>query len=226
MNLFPFTFTQKRYPSSFALGFLLVLISSGCSKPPFSLVFTQDYKRELDCGFVQNVYGERISWKNNTPISFHIHESLPSRYHNSIEAAMEKWNQVTGRPLFKLLSKNYAGDVKPRQDGVNVIYWMTTWESNKKLEQGRTSIYWVGNQIREADIRINASNFSFYLDTARTPVDVHFESLILHELGHVLGLKHIDEADSVMATYLLHNTKRVEVSALDTSSLNCEYGRP
>jgi hypothetical protein len=99
---------------------------------------------------------------------------------------------------------------------------MNTWESNKASEQGRTSLYWVGDQIQEADIRINGLNYAFFGATVVSGA-VSMESLALHELGHVLGLKHNDSSPSVMATYLRLNQDRTQLQGSDHESLNCEY---
>jgi len=212
---------------SFRLSFILVICSiaivGGCAKNPFGSAFNQSYKPQFDCGFVQNIYGERISWKNNLPIKFHIHESVPVEYRAIIISSMRKWEDVAGRPMFQVISQGYPGPTRPRQDGLNIIYWLTSWDPNRSSEQGRTSVYWIGNEIREADIRINALNFNYYIDKPKSLRDVHFESLMIHELGHVLGLRHIDEGQSVMGTYLSSNTERNSLSELDISSLQCEY---
>lgn len=182
------------------------------------------YKSEESCGFVQNVYGERISWKAEVPVELYIHESVPTSMYVGIEKAIQKWEETAGRPLFKIRGYGITGQLNPRQDGVNMIYWMSNWEANKTSEQARTSVYWVGDQIRETDIRINSKNFNFYIDQPVSATNsVHFESLLVHELGHVLGLKHKDDSDSVMATYLASNTTRDEVTGSDELNLKCEY---
>lgn len=180
-------------------------------------------KAEKDCGFVQNVYGERISWKTGSPIVINIHESVPPQYYPAIEAAIKDWEVTSGKSLFKIGAYGVSGPVKPRQDGVNLIYWMDDWEANKTSEQARTSVYWVGNEIKEADIRINHKNFDYYVEKPASSSDVHFTSLLVHELGHVLGLKHKDGQNSVMATYLSSLVKRDVVATTDLSSLSCEY---
>jgi hypothetical protein len=197
----------------FVLLALSIFVLAGCGPR---------YKDQPDCGFVQNVYGERISWKDVGAIGLHIHESFPAEMRPALNKAMDQWSQAIGRPAFRIIQTNYQSK-GPAQDGVNVVYWLKTWEAEKFTEQARTTIYWVGDRIREADIRINDKNFDFYLETPSKYEDVHLESLLIHELGHVLGLRHKDSGESVMSTYLASRTSRTEISVIDQENLRCEY---
>lgn len=181
------------------------------------------YKDQPSCGFLQNVYGERVSWKADAPVDIFVHQSVPAPMISALESAIKTWEDRAGRPLFRIRSTNVGGALSPKQDGVNMIYWMSTWEANKASEQARTSVYWVGDQIKETDIRINAKDFEPYLDVPVGSKGVHLESLLIHELGHVLGLKHRDNEMSVMDTFLTGNTLRTELSANDEANLKCEY---
>lgn len=181
------------------------------------------FKDQPDCGFVKNAYGERISWKSDSLIELSLHKSIPAEMIPAIEAAIHVWELAEGRPLFRITNRNVEGPLSPRQDGTNVIYWMNTWEAEKASEQARTSVYWVGDRIREADIRINDKKFDFYVTEAAKDKDIHLESLLVHELGHVLGMRHKDDAPSVMATYLASNTLRDKLSNSDKENLKCEY---
>lgn len=204
-------------------SFLLVLIAfglQGCAP-----------KSQDDCGFVQNVYGERISWKGEVPVTMYLHESVPQQYVGAIEAAAATWQDATGKRLINIVTdpnQRVTGPINPQKDGRNIIYFFNSWESDKSSEQARTSIYWIGDQIKEADMRINAKNFTYYWNqpgVASTAIQnsVNIEALVIHEMGHVLGLKHKDRDSSVMATYLASNTDRVNIAETDKSALQCEY---
>lgn len=180
------------------------------------------FKSQEDCGFVQNVYGQRISWKGKFPVPIYIHSSVPEQFIPVIESSFRVWEESAGKQLFYIAGIS-GGPNEPRRDGVNTIYWMNTWESNRSQEQARTSVYWEGDEIRESDMRINAKDFTFYDQVPVDGKDVHLESLIVHELGHVLGLKHQDGASSVMATYLQSSTVRTTLTNNDLNSIRCEY---
>ncbi|MDG0817790.1 matrixin family metalloprotease [Bdellovibrio svalbardensis] len=179
---------------------------------------------ETDCGFVQNSYGERVSWKNEGIIDLYIHDSFPNEYIPALQSAALTWERSAGRRLFNIITEKVGGEIAPHKDGKNVIYFMNTWEANRSTEQARTSIYWNGDQIAEADIRVNALNFGFYWkDSGGFNPNVNIEALLLHELGHVLGLKHKDSGGSVMATYLPSGANRIQLASTDVSDLKCEY---
>jgi hypothetical protein len=193
-------------------------------------------KPQDDCGYVPNVYGERISWKGSVPVTIYLHESVPAEYIPAIEAAALAWQDAAGKKLFNIVTnQRVTGAINPQKDGRNVIYYFDTWEADKRSEQARTSIFWIGDQIKEADMRINAAKdeagkafFKYYWNqpgvvTTSSVGAVNIEALVIHELGHVLGLKHKDKDSSVMATYLANNTDRTNISETDKSALQCEY---
>jgi predicted Zn-dependent protease len=174
-----------------------------------------------NCGFVQNVHGERISWKGALPVRLQIHESVPTEYRQAIVVAAQKWNQLSQKNLIQIDETIVGGESKAAKDNANVIYMNNTWDAGKESEQARTSVYWVGSQIREADIKLNGKNFNFYYQNQSTQ-GVNVEALVIHEMGHVLGLKHKDSSSTVMQTYLANNTDRTQIGTTDLESLKCE----
>lgn len=176
---------------------------------------------EESCNFVQNGDLQRVSWGGNLPVKIYIDDSVESKYHADIMAAAKVWNDKVGHEVLRVsLGK---GSAKPSQDGTNVIYQLKTWEPDRYKEQARTTVYWADDRIHEADIRINDSNFEFATSDSLIPNRVDMQSLMVHELGHVLGLAHTDSAGSVMAKTLPSATPRRELSKADVKSIRCEY---
>jgi hypothetical protein len=163
-------------------------------------------------GYVQNTYGERISLKALDPIKIYFDKSFPKENYGDVSAAVATWERAIGRKVFDLqivpLSKS-----KPSQDGKSVIYWIKNWDPKLKTQQANTTIYWDGSRVTEADIRFNATYFK-HLD---------IQSLALHELGHVLGLKHDDSEPSVMAASLNPGFERRNLYPADLDHLQLEY---
>lgn len=192
-------------------------------------------KRQNDCGFVQNVYGQRISWKTKKPVKVYIHDTVPASLKPAIYRAAATWDSFANRKVFEISEDSSQIGSSPRDDK-NAIYFLPEWESDKSSEQGRTSVYWAGDEIQEADIRINASDFSYYDQNSQVLVGSYrlkkdgksasdgysFEALILHEMGHLLGLKH-REGTTVMATHLRPFDNRVQLDAADKEAVSCEY---
>ncbi len=193
-------------------------------------------KPQNDCGFVQNIYGQRISWKAKLPVKLTIQASVPVELKTAVYRAAATWETQVGRKVFEISEDSSQLSASPSRDQKNGIYFLKDWESDRTSEQGRTSVYWAGDEIQEADIRINSADFSYYdqnpqaltgsyrlKSQGRTAMDGYsLEALLLHEMGHFLGLKHREGA-SVMATHLAAFTNRVQLQSVDKDSVSCEY---
>jgi hypothetical protein len=190
-------------------------------------------KKAEDCGFVQNVYGQRISWKTTAPIQVYVSADVPTALKPAIHRAAASWEQSLGRKVFEVIEENSSQASAPSRDKKNGIYFLSQWESDRKSEQGRTSVYWAGDEIQEADIRINSADFVYYdqnpqqlvrtTTSTKASAGYNFEALILHELGHFLGLKHREAGGTVMAKELAAYTDRVALASADVSAVQCEY---
>ncbi len=180
---------------------------------------------EAGCNFVQNPEQQRVSWEGRIPVKLFVHSSVPATAYAAIDRAVAEYNSTLGggREIFKIVAKGADGDLNPKKEGTSMIYWFDTWDAGKTTEQARTTIYWSGVQIFEADIRINAKNFTYNLDEATSFTNLDLQSLLVHELGHGLGLAHNAAGGSVMNYSLNEGQDRRKLGNVDLNSLHCEY---
>lgn len=151
---------------------------------------------EDSCGFVM-VNGYRATWGSQVPVVLEIDSSLPEDFKPAINAAVLSWNRAAGREILRI-GASY-----------NKIYYITDWGIDP-MYAGLTKRTVFMSQIVQATINLNG-NLKHQ----------DMESLILHELGHVLGLGHTDGGvmDPYLGDYVLRRT-------LDTKTiynLRCEY---
>jgi hypothetical protein len=201
-----------------AIAFGLALQACGIKSPP-----------QESCNFVQNSEMQRVSWGIKTPVVLLIDQSVPSAYFDSIKKAAAKWNESVGREIIKIGGWSNTGSRGSVPDGVNLIYFQNNWDGSTS-EQARTTIYWSGDRIYEADIKVNERDFAFFPSDVPEAGKLDMESLMIHEFGHVLGLKHITISGSVMQPTLSGATAmnlgagfRRKLTASDETSIRCEY---
>ncbi|MBP9708368.1 MAG: matrixin family metalloprotease [Oligoflexales bacterium] len=157
------------------------------------------------------------------PIHFRVGNRLSAEQKAGLVAAMATWEFVIGKKLFVFegVHDGVDGDsftdlYSSLNDGVNGHYLDADWHKTGKEEFVLATAIWnytssAGSTIDTADIRFNDENYVIADSlTARTQGErevVDMQTLALHELGHLLGLSHISDAEidpgSIMAPRLL-----------------------
>ena len=181
------------------------------------LLITSCYRTlssQQSCNFVQNNDKQRLHWNNKFPIKIHIDTSVPEIAYPAINRAIIEFNNnaIQSSQIFL-----------PANDSYVTIYWRNTWDGAVPNEQATTTLSFVGSEIYKADIQIDAYNFTFNYDNTNDFSDVDLESLIVHELGHVLGLAHTSKLGSVMHPTLTNGEVRRQLGLVDINDLACEY---
>jgi hypothetical protein len=203
------------------LGCLIFLfcnfVACGTQLYQLSLEQDTDNKRTQVQAGAANTYGLHSpgGWKK-LPIAFKVSAKMSTDQVQGLLTAMKTWEWSVGKPLFQFLGKSeIAGDdfkdlYSSLTDLENGHYLDYNWEKTGKPKTVLATTIWENTpsdpaSIDTADIRFNAN---YYLIsnalTAKTKDNkevVDMQSLALHELGHLLGLAHIDpkdDPDSVM----------------------------
>lgn len=139
------------------------------------------------------------------PTFYYNHDGAPAGIHSAsivgiIESAVAQWGvscglDITFGGLTTARVDTNAGDYDNMgRDGVNVIGWMVTDDPFYTAEAGVFLGTMAGSSstIVEADVRLFANSYG---DWRAAPLNY----LMLHELGHALGIGHSDVPDVVMS---------------------------
>lgn len=174
-----------------------------------------------NCNFIRNSKGQIVSWKKQVPVSFRFSERVPVEWRSVIKKAADAWVSASGTKLIQI-SDTTSGLTVPSNDRRNIIYWIEDGVLSR-FQQGQTVTRWRDSVIQDADVLINAKDFTFYADSDDELGKVHLESLLVHEFGHALGLKHTNNVISVMYPELAFFQIRIEFAPQDNQTLHCEY---
>jgi len=189
------------------MKYLLVtslFILTSCYRPPPS---------QQSCNFVISKDSQRLHWNKEFPIKLHIDDSVPEIAYPAINRAVMAFNDVIkDHQVFVFADDSYA-----------TIYWRNTWNRAIPNEEAVTTLNFIGSEIYKATIEVDAYNFSFNYDYTDVFIKVDLESLMIHELGHVLGLAHINSSGSVMYPTLNSGEIRRELGIVDINDLECGY---
>jgi len=154
------------------------------------------------------------------PVEFVLSQETPERLVTAVRKAARTWNDAVGRDV--LIYKGRVATAKRVSlydslgDDTTVIYFEKSWiASTAKPQTTLATTIWENEEashesIVKGDIILNAEEYLFQdsmtkaLEPGREVDMVDTETVLLHEMGHLLGLDHVnstEDADSVMLAH-------------------------
>lgn len=180
-------------------------------------------------------YTQRAWDKTKFPILIHIPNDL-TEYYTQFENASNRWNLALGFNAIEIVyydinNKNPDNLYDSLMDNINGIYKVTNFSKypTQSVYTLATTISMVkGPNIVEADILFNFGQYAFddYDSHPFSNNYLDFESVLTHELGHLLGLSHVEfEQDpfSIMNPTINKATKKRDLSFDDISKIQTLY---
>ena len=171
----------------------------------------------------QNKAGNGYFWQGGqaviVPQLIGVDDAQTLRNSIAVVSALREWNSVGAKFSFKV---NTASVVIPpscaRSDGVNVVVWGRT-ECGKQWNQSTLAVAntWTSPEgaILDSDIIFNVQHHQWGLWPgplevwSRITGEKDFHRVVLHELGHVLGLSHPDDFGQDVRAIMNHHTSSI-----------------
>jgi hypothetical protein len=179
----------------------LAITAMALAAPP-----SQAFKR------IKTSSGDPVYWDDSSlPLSTRLNKKgSADDKQGSLAAcddAAESWNDVTNTSFsfsqLRRVSQSQANDTANAPDFKNLIVWR---ENNFPDEFGEgvlavtISWFFTTGELVDSDIILNGEDFIFSDDLRPRTFDVY--TVVLHEMGHVLGLDHVNKRNTIMYPFI------------------------
>jgi len=189
----------KQSPKTFSIAGLILLIALG------SIIWAVSSK-EGDNGFLEGLYLD----KTMTPVLCFYDKSIKHKHLKAYNLAAERFNQIV--PLF-LKCQPWLLRTPPPEAPVNFLVFRIRKLSEEKIKVAASTILYWGDKQNITGAVVYVSRFA---------KDEDLYHIILHELGHVIGLDH----DRIKTSFMYKDTTgQTLITKKDQKRIKEKYGK-
>lgn len=173
-------------------------------------------------------------WPNSKlPLNIVAPESMRKEMEEVLISACNTWNKGAKRKLLTYSFEDYDPDnFLPKKERVDLhrIYFVKNWSKIADKDYlAQTMSRMVGSTMKRSTIVFNG-NYNFYFQRLRGEKSIAVyqydaEAVLLHELGHLLGLDHSSSTDAIMRTDFTNGQKIGQLSSSDIAEIKKRYNR-
>ena len=184
-----------------------------------------------------NIDMDKMRWNlSEFPIQLKVSANLDVASQNIVSDVMDLWEAAANINFFNatqetpVLNFTKLSDYYYRDKSVNGVYLATNEVDELTAESlAVTQIFFTRGtdsssntyyHIKHVDIVLNGFHYNFSND-AQDNTTYYLLTLVLHEMGHVLGLGH--KSSGIMYPYMATDDKQDSLSNYDTDLINSKY---
>jgi len=129
-------------------------------------------------------------------IDFYLNKEANQISETAVRDTFQRWGEKT-RFDFHYRGRNRAG---LKKDGKNTVSFLIKWPEDIPINKVAYCKNWYDRKgnIIESDIILNMQITRFTTLKNNTPDSYYIEGVLSHEIGHLIGLDHIESATSLM----------------------------
>ena len=132
-------------------------------------------------------------------VEYYLNKEANDLTETVVRETFERWGEAT-RFDFVYKGRHRAG---LRKDGKNTVSFLVKWPSEIPIGKAAYCKNWYDRKgnIVESDIIFNMMATRFTTLRTNTPGSYYIEGILAHEIGHLIGIDHIEEEDCLMKSF-------------------------
>jgi hypothetical protein len=207
----------------------LLFVSCGAQSPANFIILHNDGGQST--GSIST-----FKWANESlPLYVHVPQELQAQYETSFELAANAWNDALGTTAIvivfdKVGNTQYKSVDQALNDPDTSITLQETWSVFPSFEESNLAVtvtqFTNSGIIYNADIFFNVEDFNFATAGFTRVFQHNIETVLIHELGHLLGLKHStkeEDSSSVMLPTIPFGATILNLSDRDITNIKDLY---